>query len=70
MRYLLILISLLSISVYAQPSKPQPQRSEPWIRDQDDQTDTLAIPLDSSEEEERQEQEKLQKKNPRSKQSY
>lgn len=36
-------------------------KKKPWMKDQEDQTDTYAIPLDSSEEEEDQEIDTLQK---------
>jgi hypothetical protein len=46
----------------ADPPKTS-SKSERWMKDQGDQTDTFAIPLDSSEEEEQQELQELEKKN-------
>lgn len=58
-RYCLVIAMIQMLTLQAQP----PQK-ETWIKDQNDQTDTLAIPLDSSEEEEKQEMDELQKKKP------
>ncbi len=50
-----ILALILGINAYA----TTPQNNDNWIKDQNDQTDTLAIPLDSSEAEEAQEEKEL-----------
>lgn len=61
MRFFILIIALQVMPLHAQPQKTSSSKPETWMKDQEDQTDTLAIPLDSSEEEERQELEALQK---------
>lgn len=57
----LLIITLQTLCIYAEPSKSPQIQSNKWMKDQNDQTDTLAIPLDNSEEEEKQEEELLNK---------
>ncbi len=63
----ILMLALSAIPMYAQTPQTPPKNSESWLKDQVDQTDTYAIPLDSSEEEERQELEELEKKSHRQK---
>lgn len=58
MRKILYALALTTcINIYADDS----QKKEKWMKDQNDQTDTYAIPLDSSEEEEKDEEKALKK---------
>jgi hypothetical protein len=62
-----MLRSFLVLILYMFPAHAQPQTNNApnqpgsWLKDQHDQSDTLAIPLDSSEEEELEEEKELQK---------
>lgn len=58
MKRILIALSLVTcMNIYATDSA----KKDNWIKDQDDQTDTYAIPLDSSEQEEKDEERALRK---------
>lgn len=60
---LFIFIAINYLPISAETTKPAtPPQKQNWIQDQDDQTDTYAIPLDTSEEEEKEEEKQLQKK--------
>lgn len=59
MRKLLLGLMLAQGVIYAE--EPKPPAPKQWLKDQHDQTDVYSIPLDSSEEEERQEMKELQK---------
>jgi len=71
MKKSLVIISALTLCIFqtigfagAKKTTPpndreHPKQSQSWMKDQNDQTDTYAIPLDSSEEEERQEMQEL-----------
>jgi len=61
---LFILLGIFAQSTVFSIQSPNPQQqpsSQNWINDQQDQTDTYAIPSDSSEEEEKDEMQDLQK---------
>lgn len=58
--YLLLSLSCLTLPLIAQPPKKQP-KNPTWLKDQQDQTDTYAIPSDSSEQEEEEEMETLKR---------
>jgi len=62
----LLIITLQTLCIYAESSKSSQIQSNEWMKDQDDQTDTFAIPLDSSEEEEKQEEDLLKKQSKKS----
>ncbi len=56
MKKLLALVLCSQGLLFADTAPVAPtQKPKPWLKDQNDQTDTYAVPLDSSEEEEEQE---------------
>jgi hypothetical protein len=59
--FILCVAIFQGLPLSAQPSKTQHPQSQPWLKDQDDETDTYAIPSDTSEQEEKDEEENLQK---------